>query len=98
MKLKNLSIISAFSVCLFAPLLSQAGTFDEAVKQANIEIDKAKALNNEWRDSRKILEKAEKLNKEGKNEQAMALVTQAKLEGEQAVIQAKLQDSISGPR
>jgi hypothetical protein len=98
MKIKNLSCISVFGACLFTPLLSQAGSFEEAVNQATIEIDKAKAVNHEWRDSRKLLEKAENLNKEGKSDQAMQLVAEAKMQGELAVIQAEDQASVSGPR
>jgi hypothetical protein len=98
MKIRNFCIISAFSASLFIPALAQAGNFEEAVNQASIEIDKANALNHEWRDSRKLLEKAEKLNTEGKTDQAMKLVAQAKFQGEQAVIQAKNQASVNGPR
>lgn len=98
MNIKNLSIITSFSACLFIPALAQAGNFDEAVNQANIEIDKAKAVNNEWRDSRQLLETAEKLHQEGKNEQAMDLVAQAKLQGERAVMQAEEQAGVNGPR
>jgi len=98
MKIRNFSIISTFSACLFITALAQAGNFEEAVNQASIEIDHAKAVNNEWRDSRKLLEKADKLHKEGKTEQAMKLVAQAKLQGEQAVIQAENQAGVNGPR
>jgi hypothetical protein len=98
MNIRNLSSISILSACLFSPLASQAGSFEEAVNQANIEIDKAKAANHEWRDSRKLLETAESLNKEGKSNEAMQLVAQAKLEGEMALIQAEDQASVSGPR
>jgi len=98
MKIRSFSIISTLSACLFIPALAQAGNFEEAVNQASIEIDHAKALNNEWRDSRKLLEKADKLYKEGKTEQAMKLVAQAKFQGEQAVIQAKNQAGVNGPR
>ena len=98
MKINNFSIISTVGACLFISALAQASSFDEAVNQATIEIDKAKALNHEWRDSRALLENAEKLNKEGKTEQAMQLVAQAKLQGEQAVIQAENQAGVDGPR
>jgi hypothetical protein len=98
MKITNFSSIAVLSACLFSPLISQAGSFDEAANQANIEIDKAQALNHEWINSRSLLENAEKLNKEGKAEQAMQLVAQAKLQGEQAVIQAESQAGVNGPR
>jgi len=98
MNIKNLGSISVLSACLFTPLLSQAGSFEEAVNRANVEIDKASAVSHEWRDSRKLLETAENLYKEGKTDQAMQLVAQAKLEGELAIIQAEDQASVSGPR
>ena len=97
MKLKNLSLITVLSACLMSPALSQAGTYEEAVMDAKASINNAKALNYEWRDSSKLLEKADKLNKEGKSDKAMKLVAEAKKQGDMAVIQAKLQASVSGP-
>ncbi len=98
MKIKNLSIISVLGACLLAPVLAQAGTYEEAVKEAKLSIDNAKALNYEWRDSRKFLKKADKLYKEGKTEKAMKLVKKAKMQGDLAVTQAKLYSSINGPQ
>ncbi len=97
MKIKNLSIISVLGACLFAPVLAQAGTYETAVKEASASIDNAKAVNYEWRDSRKFLKKADKLYKEGKTDKAMKLVKKAKKQGELAVAQAKLQAGVSGP-
>ena len=97
MKLKNLSLFTALSACLMSPVLAQAGTYEETVADAKASINNAKALNHEWRDSSKLLEKADKLYKEGKNDQAMKLVAEAKKQGEMAVVQAKLQASVSGP-
>ena len=98
MKITKPGLISFASVCLLAPFISQAGNFDSAVKEATIEIDKAKAVNYEWRDSRKLLKQAEKLNKEGKTDKAMKLVEEAKMQGQVAVSQAELQSSVNGPR
>ena len=98
MTIKNLSLISIFSACLFSPVLSQASSFDDAMKEANAAIDKAKAVNYEWRDSRKLLKKAEQLNKEGKTDNAMKLIAKAKSQGEIAVAQAEQQSSVTGPR
>ena len=97
MKLKNLSLITVLSACLMSPALSQAGTYEEAVMDAKASINNAKALNYEWRDSSKLLEKADKLNKEGKSDKAMKLVAEAKKQGDMAVVQAKLQASVNGP-
>ena len=85
------------SACLFTPVLSQAGNYENAVQDANSSIDKAKAANYEWRDSRKMLKKADKLNKAGKTDEAMKLVATAQKQGELAVAQAELQSGVSGP-
>ena len=97
MKIKNLGLISIISACLFAPALSQAGNYDDAVQDANSSLDKAKAVNYEWRDSRKMLKKADKLNQAGKTDEAMKLVATAQKQGELAVAQAELQSGVSGP-
>ena len=97
MKIKILSLIAAISACMFSPVLVQAGTYEQAVIDATASIDNAKKLNYEWRDSRKLLKQAEKLNKEGKTDKALNLLAEAKKQGEMAVAQAKLQASVSGP-
>lgn len=97
MKIKKLSLITILSACLFTPVLSQAGNYENAVQDANSSLDKAKAANYEWRDSRKMLNKADKLNKAGKTDDAMKLVATAQKQGELAVAQAELQSGVSGP-
>ena len=97
MKFKKLCLVSITSAFLFTPVLSQAGNYEDAVKEANASLDDAKAVNYEWRDSRKLLEKADKLNKEGKSDDALKLVAKAKNQGELAVAQAELQASVNGP-
>ena len=97
MKFKKLCLISITSTFLFTPVLAQAENYEDAVKEANASIDNAKAVNYEWRDSRKLLEKADKLNKEGKSDEAMKLVAKAKNQGELAIVQAELQASVYGP-
>lgn len=97
MNIKNLGLISILNACLFTPVLSQAGNYEEAVNDANSSIDKAKAVNYEWRDSRKMLKDADKLNKAGNSDEAMKLVAKAKKQGELAVAQAELQSGVSGP-
>ena len=98
MNTKHLSLISILSACLFAPVISQASDFAGAVSDANSSIDKARAVNYEWRDSRKILKKADDLNKAGKSDEAMKLVEKAKKQGELAVAQADMQSGTGGPR
>lgn len=97
MKLKKLCLISLTSAFLLNPALVLASSYDAAVKDAKASINDAKALNYEWRDSRKLLEKADKLNKEGKTDEAMNLVTEARKQGEMAVVQAKLYADVNGP-
>ncbi len=97
--MKTFKSISIITVCLLAPLSpSYAVSFAEAVSAATTEIDKAKAVNYEWRDSRKLLKKAAELNKKGDSEKAMKLVTKARKQGQLAANQAKLESAVSGPR
>ena len=97
--MKTLKFISITTAFLLAPLTpSYAVSFADAVSAATAEIDKAKAVNYEWRDSRKLLKKAAELNKKGDSEKAMKLVTQARKQGQLAANQAKLESGVSGPR
>lgn len=82
---------------LMMPIISIAGSdFEQAKKEAIAEIDNAKAAGYEWRDSRKILKKAEQAEKSGNHEKAMKLADTAKKQGITAVAQAQLQKS-AGP-
>ena len=94
----NIVLGTALAVLLSAPIASIAGgDFDKAIKEATAEIDKAKAAGHEWRDSRKMLEKAVKAEKAGKHAEAMVLVSKAKKQGITAVAQAELQKN-AGPQ
>lgn len=97
MKFKKIYLISLTSAFLLNPALVLASSYDQAVKEANTSINNARSLNYEWRDSRKLLEKADKLNKEGKSDEAMKLVAEARKQGDMAVVQAKLQADVNGP-
>ncbi len=99
MNIKNTIKITGLTalLSLLASTPLQAGTFDSAVQQASAEIDKAKAMNYEWRDSRKLLKKAIKLHKEGKHDKAMKLVAKAGQQGKLAVAQAQQQAGVNGP-
>jgi hypothetical protein len=97
MKFKKLYLISLTGAFLLNPATVLASSYDEAVKDAKASINNAKSLNYEWRDSRKLLEQANKLNKEGKTDEALRLVAEAKKQGEMAVVQAKLQADVNGP-
>lgn len=97
MKLIKQATISSVFSCLLIPFTVQAGSFEDAMKEATASIDRAKAVNYEWRDSRKLLKQADKLNKEGNSDKAMQLVEQARKQGELAVAQAEQQSSVTGP-
>jgi nitrogenase molybdenum-iron protein alpha/beta subunit len=97
MKLNTIVLGTALTVLLSTPIASIAGDdFNKAVKEATTEIDKAKAANYEWRDSRKILKSAEKAEKAGNHAEAMKLANKAKQQGIIAVAQAKQQKN-AGP-
>jgi uncharacterized membrane-anchored protein len=98
MKISKLAILSAVFALIAAPLSASASSdFESAKQQAIAEIDKASALGYEWRDSRKILQQAEKAEKAGDHEKAIKLVNQAKQQGMVAVVQAESQKN-AGPR
>ena len=97
MKIKTLSLLSIFSICLSAAAAAQASSYEQAVSEATAAIDAAKAVNYEWRDSRKMLKQANKLHKEGKSDEAMKLVTKARDQGKLALSQAQLQAKVNGP-
>jgi len=97
MKIKTISLISVFSICLSISGFAQASSYEEAVSEATTALDAAKAVNYEWRDSRKLLEKADKLHKSGKSDDAMKLVMEAREQGRQAVAQAQMQSAVTGP-
>lgn len=87
----------ALLALLVTPLSSiAASSFDKAVKSATAEINKAKAVGYEWRDSRKLLKQAAKAEKKGDHKKAMALVAKAKKQGQLSVAQAALQKN-AGP-
>ncbi len=98
MKSLKLSLMTILSTCLFSPVISHAESFEAAVQNATAAVDKAKAANYEWRDSRKLLKQASELNKDGQSGKAMELVEQVEKQGKLAVAQAELQSTVSGPR
>ena len=97
MKIRNLLTIIG-SVCILMGTQSCAHMeTQKAADAASAEIDKAKAMGNEWRDSRKMLKKAEKAMDEGDSEAANKLIAKAKKQGIDAQIQAKSQMDVNGP-
>lgn len=97
MRIKTIFSCAALSSLLLLPVTGMAGEFEDALKNANAEIDKAKALGYEWRDSRKILKKALKTKKAGDHDGAMKLTHKASQQGIIAVKQAQQQADVMGP-
>lgn len=99
---KRILLSVAGSFCLFVSTQSVlADEWDDLALKSDMdaahkEIDKAKALGYEWRDSRKLLKKAMKINAEGDYEKAKKLVAKAKQQGQIAVAQAHDQKN-AGP-
>lgn len=73
-----------------------ANNYNQAMNEAKIALKAAHDANNVWRDSAKILEKAEEAAKAGDFEKATRLAIKAKHQGELAVIQAEKQKN-AGP-
>ncbi len=90
------------SALLLSGCASSGGTtaslesYQKAHNEANTAIKAAVMANNVWRDSRKILNKAEKAAKAGDYETATKLALKAKRQGELAVVQAESQKN-AGP-
>lgn len=95
-KRKLLTIIGSICIVLGAASSTHAAT-STAASEAKAEINKAKAMGYEWRDSKKILDKAQKALDAGDVKKANKLFAQAKKQGIDAQIQAKAQMNVSGP-
>ena len=95
-KRKLLAIIGSMCIVLGATSCSHMEASTAAV-EAESEINKAKAMGNEWRDSKKILEKANKALDDGDVETANKLIAKAKKQGIDAQTQAEAQMDVSGP-
>lgn len=65
-----------------------------AIKSAHEENKKAKAVGYEWRDTGKMLKKAEAAAKKGDNEEAIKLANKAKTQATLAVKQYELEQTI----
>lgn len=89
-------IIMSLGACSWFSSKSFA-TYEEAEQDATAAINKAKSINYEWRDSRKMLKAAKKLNTAGKKDEAMAMVAKAKQQATLALAQAKDQSGVAGP-
>ncbi|VAW53147.1 hypothetical protein MNBD_GAMMA05-1704 [hydrothermal vent metagenome] len=96
-KLGILTLLIATTSACTSTSTKTYSSYDEAAKDATVAIDKAKSVNYEWRDSRKLLKKAAKLAKDGKSNEAIKMATKAKQQGDLAIAQAEQQSGVSGP-
>lgn len=81
--------LGALSACSGYGGGSAEADFDSLKAQAMASLNEAKAAGFEWRDSGKLIEKAEAAYKEGKVESAISLLKQAEQQGQLALVQAK---------
>jgi len=100
---KNHTSIALASVLLFG--CASYGTanasqedYNAAVADAKKSLKTANKANHEWRDSGKILKKADKAAKAGNFPAATRLANQAKQQGDLAVAQSKQQAHAGPPR
>ena len=70
--------------------------FNKALSDAKMALSQAKKAQNEWRDTGKIIKKAEAAAKSGDYDKATGLANKAKRQSELALIQAKNQQG-AGP-
>ncbi len=68
--------------------------FNQAFTEANEARKMAGELGHEWRDTAKILKKAQETAQSGDLKKAMELVAQAKLQGEAGIVQGQRESSL----
>jgi len=93
-------ILSGFLVAGCASkdtMSSTANDYQNAVASAKSELSKAKKAGFEWRDTGKMLKKADSLAKKGDISGAIKLVNKAKRQSMNALVQAQAQSN-AGPR
>lgn len=71
-----------------------AEDFNKAFAEANDARKMAGKLGHEWRDTAKILRKAQETAAAGDLKKAMELVAEAKLQGEAGIVQAKRESAL----
>ena len=98
MKSPKLILTSALLALAISPLAALADNDYEAAKKAALaEVDKARDVGYEWRDSRQLLKEADAAAKAGDTEKAIKLAKKVEEQGKAAVKQAKEQGN-AGPR
>ena len=71
--------------------IASAGSADDAIAAAKEAYNQANSVGGAWRDTAKMIKKAEKLLKEGKTEEAEKLAREAEAQGMLGYIQATSQ-------
>ena len=100
MKLKSIVTASLMGLLLAGGPVAAAessaqGQFAALAQSAKQALDKAGSVNGEWRDSRKILKKAQAAAKSGDYDKAMSLAKKAKSQGELGYKQAVNQKAVT---
>ena len=98
-KLVRLALISVlvFGCASYGTANATQEDYNAAVADAKKSLKDAKEAKYEWRDSGKILDKADKAAKAGDFTTAIKLANQAKHQGDLALAQSKMQEN-AGPR
>ena len=96
MKIRHL-LCAFFSASLLGAgsvTFGDAAEFNEAFLKANEIRKQASAAKHEWRDTAKLLKTAQQAAQAGDFDTAMSLVAEARLQSEQAVIQAERESKL----
>lgn len=91
------SLAFGFFLSLGLAATSQSATvaeFNAAIIEANDLRKQARQLKHEWRDTAKILRKAQEAAQEGDLDKAMKLVAEAKNQSEAAIFQANREEKL----
>ena len=86
----KLKLVLATLALALTTSVATAGGADHAIAAAKTAQKEAKAVGFEWRDMGKMIKKAEKLAKEGKDKKAMKIAHQVVMHGKAAMKQAAL--------
>ena len=99
MKAPEFVLALALLAVTATPLALQAANddYEAARKAALVQVDKARDVGYEWRDSRQLLKEADAAAKAGDSEKAIKLAKKVEEQGKAAVKQAKEQNN-AGPK
>ena len=91
--LTSISLFLSFGMVSVSQSASVA-EFNAAFVEANDLRKQSNQLKHEWRDTAKLLREAQKLAQDGDLDQAMKLVSEAKMQSEAAIYQAKREQKL----